>query len=29
MKRNSFKAGDLVWAKMKGHPTWPATVSNF
>ncbi|VDN51753.1 unnamed protein product [Dracunculus medinensis] len=26
MKRNSFKAGDLVWAKMKGHPTWPATI---
>ena len=22
-----FKVNDLVWAKMKGHPHWPAKVS--
>lgn len=22
-----FQENDLVWAKMKGHPPWPARVS--
>lgn len=22
----NFKQGDLVWAKMKGFPPWPALV---
>ena len=23
-----FKDGDLVWAKIKGHPPWPAFVDS-
>jgi hepatoma-derived growth factor len=26
MSRKAFKEGDLVWAKMRGHPHWPAKV---
>ena len=22
-----FKPGELIWAKMRGHPHWPARVS--
>jgi len=22
----SFKIGDIVWAKLRGHPWWPAKV---
>ena len=24
----SYKPGDLIWAKMRGHPAWPARVSS-
>jgi hypothetical protein len=24
---NEFKTGDIVWAKVKGYPEWPGTVS--
>jgi hypothetical protein len=23
----TFQAGDIIWAKMKGYPHWPARVS--
>lgn len=23
----SFSSGDLIWAKMRGYPHWPARVS--
>ena len=25
-KKETFAVGDLIWAKIKGHPYWPATV---
>ena len=25
--KNTYRAGDLIWAKMKGYPHWPARVS--
>ena len=24
--QKKFRDGDLVWAKMRGHPAWPAKV---
>lgn len=27
-KKDSFSVGDLVFAKVKGYPAWPAKVSN-
>lgn len=27
-KKDSFTVGDLVFAKVKGYPAWPAKVSN-
>lgn len=28
-KKDSFALGDLVFAKVKGYPAWPAKVSKF
>ena len=25
-KNDSFKKGDVVWAKVKGHPWWPGQI---
>lgn len=24
-----FLVGDIIWAKLKGHPVWPAKVISF
>jgi DNA mismatch repair protein MSH6 len=26
--KSDFKAGDIVWAKLEGHPWWPSLVAN-
>lgn len=28
MSQKTYREGEIVWAKMRGHPAWPAKVSH-